>query len=61
MLAEKLGGTRVTFVYLGMKQSACTMPTEVAGIGTRVFCIGAISGVILEGYVGVSGYGTEWI
>lgn len=30
MLAEKLGGTRLIFVYLGMKQSAYTTPKEVA-------------------------------
>lgn len=36
MLAEKLGGTRVIFVYLGMKQSACTTPKEVVGTRTSV-------------------------
>lgn len=61
MLAEKLSGTRVIFMYLGMKQSARTMPKEAAGTRTRVFCIGTISGVIPEGYIGVSGYGTTWV
>ena len=48
-------------MYLGMKQSACTMPKEAAGTRIRVFYIGTISGVIPGGYIGVSGYGTTWI
>lgn len=42
-----LGGTRVIIYVPGDEQSACTVPTEVLGIGTCMFCTGATYGVIL--------------